>query len=168
MEGMQKKLRDLEKSNTSLRKSAAESAARAEVSDREAKVVKEELASIQATLKFEKETSELEISSLKEAVSSLEKKAEGLTDQLEDIAIEAMLKARSDLMKQYLAGEQHSWTPQEWIEQHKKWVADSEPAGGGEVEQELTTGLEPQPGAVEEAGQSSKAQDVVDSPARVD
>ena len=103
MESSQKRIRELEKSNTSLRKEAAEASERAGLAEKLANEAVDSVKVAEANLKLEKEVSQLEIDSLKEALKCLENEKQSLVEQLENIAFEATAKERHTLMKQYLA-----------------------------------------------------------------
>ena len=115
----------MEKSNTSLRKEAAEASERAGLAEKLAKEAVDSVKVAEANLKLEKEVSQLEIDSLKEALKCLESEKQSLVEQLENIAFEAMAKERHTLMKQFLAGEHKDWTPEIWIQDYESLVEES-------------------------------------------
>ena len=142
IESTQKRNKDLEKSNTSLRKELAEAKAAMDVAEKRVKEAEERAKAVEAAHKLEMEVSKLELDSFKEAVGSLKQEKVDLIDQLEGVAFKAMLKERSSLMRQYLAGEHVAWTPAEWIKECERMEAGlySEDEGDGTVQGDVASG----------------------------
>ena len=131
----QRRMRDLEKANTSVRKDFAELKTNSDATERKLKMVEEELRGTQAILKLEKEVSEATNEAYKESLENLTKEKAELFEQLEMIAFESMMKERSSLMEEYLAGQNVAWKPRKWIREYERMAAGLSLTSDGEEEE---------------------------------
>ena len=123
IESSQKRFKDLEKSNTALRKELADAKAAQEAANCRANEAEERANAAESSLALEKDVAKAEVDAFKEAVEQLRKEKEDVTEQLEGVAFEAMMKERCSLMRQLLAGEQTCWTPDKWIKEYESMEA---------------------------------------------
>ena len=142
----------MEKSNIALRKEVVEAKSAAETSEGRAKDAEGKAKAAESTLALEREMTKLEVDSYKEALENLRKKKADLIEQLEGVALEAMMKERCSLMRQFLAGEQASWAPTKWIQEYERMEAglplssdeesDDDRQAAGDVDKEEVDGVE--------------------------
>lgn len=111
VEASLRKARDLEKSNAVLRKELSEAKTASEDSRKRLLNAENEVAASKG--KLEATCSELVVE--KERTKELENQIVELQDRLEGVAMEAVIKDMSRLMKEYLSGEHNSWNPGKWI-----------------------------------------------------
>ena len=134
--------------------------------------LEKELKEVKAALKLEKETAEMAIEGYKEGFENVKKEKDLLLEQLEDIAIDSMMRNRCDLMKEYVAGKHVDWKPEKWIREYERRAAgltsssedDLEDKGGEEMSKEIgrdTMGMEIADLGVEEPTDPAKCEDVV-------
>lgn len=122
-ESNQRRVKELEKTLSLVKKESSDLKSGLLASQRKEKVLERELKEVKATLKLEKETAEMSIEGYKTGFENLKKENELLLEQMEDIAIESMMKNRYDLMKEYIAGKNAGWKPEKWIGEYERRVA---------------------------------------------
>ena len=94
------------------------------------KEMEKELKELKATLRMEKEVSK----ATNDALETVKKENKELTEQIESVALESMMKERSDLMKDFLEGKTAAWEPEKWINQYDQLVVEFSASDEGDVE----------------------------------
>ena len=158
VESNQRKQKEIEKSMAAMKKEMAEMKS---VFGKKNKEMEKELKELKATLRVEKEVSE----ATNDALENVKKENRELTEQIESIALESMMKERSDLMKDFLEGKTAAWEPEKWITEYDQLVAGLSSSDEGDVEgkeKEVESGEEELIGAeevdvAEDKGKSEEA-----------
>ena len=121
----------MEKSVLAMKKEMAEMKSTFEKRNKE---LEKQLKEVNATLKMERETSEAMIEGYKDSLDNVRKENGELIEQMEGIALESMMKERSNLMKDFLVGKAVTWEPEKWIEEYDRLVAGISSSDDGDVE----------------------------------